>query len=61
VTQVECAAITGEAQPAKGAYVYLEARAIKTKANQDYTRVSWWPCPLLSDGQPDLVKLAAMR
>ena len=61
VSQEECNALVSAEQPFKGAMVYLEARAIKTKAGGDFTRVNWWPCPIKADGSPDLEKLAQSR
>jgi hypothetical protein len=59
VTQDECAALISEQQPYTGALVYLEARSITTRAGNPFTRISWWPCPQLADGSPDLTKLMA--
>lgn len=57
VTQDECASLVAKEQPFTGAMVYLEARNIKTKAGGDFTRISWWPCPVNADGTPDTDKL----
>jgi hypothetical protein len=57
VTQAECDGLISAAQPFTGALVYLEAKLVKTKAGGDFTRISWWPCPIQPDGTPDINKL----
>lgn len=57
VTKEECMAAIGPEQPFTGAIVYIEARIVKTKAGGDFTRVSWWPCPLKADGTPDEARI----
>lgn len=57
VTKAETDAFVSADQPFAGALVYLEARLIKTKAQTDFTRISWWPCPQHPDGSPDVDKL----
>ncbi len=57
VTQAECEALISPEQPFAGAMVYLEAREVPTKSGGIFTRVSWWPCPVLADGRPDEEKL----
>lgn len=65
VTQAECNALVSKEQPYAGVLVYLEAREITTRQNKPFTRVNWWPCPIMKDAAgnivPDLNKLAQGR
>lgn len=51
--------LISQAQPFAGVLAYVEAREVPTRAGGLFTRISWWPCPLLSPGVPDLDKIAS--
>ncbi len=57
VSDAECEAFVSATQPYAGVLVYLEAREKPTQAQGKFTKVSWWPMPVRTDGSPDHDKL----